>query len=309
MKYVELKLIEDADESIFFQRQLEFVKARTFDIRFPALKARDLLPVSFEAGPGAESITYEQFDQFGLAKLIANYADDLPRADIGAKEFTSPVKGLAASYGWNLQEVRAAIMARKPLQERKSRAARRSVMARENTLAWFGDTDSGLGGFLTNPNITTVVIPADGTGSSKTFASKTPDQVIRDLNSMATAIHDVSVGVESPNMLLLPLSQWNLVWNTRVTDIADSIAKWFLGNNPHINQLDWLNELKGTGGSGTDQMVAYDRSPDKLTLEIPSEFEQLAVQERNLEFVVPVHERFGGVLIYYPLSVAIAEGL
>ena len=59
----------------------------------------------------------------------------------------------------------------------------------------------------------------------------------------------------------------------------------------------------------TDAMVAYDRSPDKLQLEIPVELEMLPVQQKNLEFVVPGRSRLGGLNIYYPLSLAIATGI
>lgn len=302
----------DADESIFFEKELEFLKARTFDILFPELKAREMIPVSFEADPGAESITYHQFDQIGLAKLIANYADDLPRADVAAKEFITPVKSLGASYGWNLQEIRAAARAGKSLNERRLTAARRAHMSRENALAWFGDTICGLPGFLDNPNINTVILPADGVGAATTFVSKqgTPDLIIRDMHSMGTTIHSVSKGVESPDTMLLPISQFNLVFTTRVGDGDLTIARFFLNSSPHIQNLDWLpTELSGTGGGGTDVMIAYRRSPDKLSLEIPQDFEQLPVQERNLEFVIPTHQRYGGVLMYYPLSVAKADGV
>ena len=110
-KYLDSDLRHDGDETAFFNRQLEFIKAKTFDILFPELKARSVLPVDFSAGPGAESITYRQFDQAGIAKIIANYAQDLPRADISGKEFTAKVRSLGASYGWTLQEIRAAKMA------------------------------------------------------------------------------------------------------------------------------------------------------------------------------------------------------
>ena len=127
----------DADESIFFERELEALKSRTYDLKYPELKARSLIPVSFEAGPGAESISYEQYSQVGMAKLIANYADDLPRADVEAKKFNSPVKSLGASYGWNVQEVRAAAMAGKPLTSRKAAAAKRAHLAQENSIVEF----------------------------------------------------------------------------------------------------------------------------------------------------------------------------
>jgi len=309
MKHAATGTRRDADEAIFFARELEHVKSQTFDIKFPMLKHRSLLPVDFSAGPAAETITYRQFTQLGVAQLIAHYADDLKRADVNAKEFVAKVKSLAMSYGWNLQEVRAAAMTGKPLNARRASAARRGHMIKENDVAWFGDADAELQGFLTNPNIITVVLPADGVGAQTTLASKTPDQKVRDLNSMATAVHDTSKGVESPDTLLLPIEQFNLIFTDRLPASDISVGRWFLDNSPHIKQIDWLNELDGTGAGGTDIMVVYRRSADALTLEIPQEFEQLPVQERNLEFIVPTHSRLGGVLIYYPLSIARADGV
>jgi hypothetical protein len=300
----------DADESIFFARELEHIKSKSYDIQFAELKARSLIPVSSEAGPGAESITYEQYDQVGVAKIIASYADDLPRADIKAKEFTSIVKSLGSSYGYNLQEIRAAKMAGKSLSERKLKAARRAMAQKENSAAWFGDADANCQGLFDNANINSVTIPNDGTGPSTKFEDKTADKILRDLNSMATAIHDVTLGVESPDTLLMPLKQYNQIFTTQLSTGSDmTIGKFFLENSPHIKEIVWLNELKDEGGAGVDSMVAYKKSPDKLSLEIPLDFEQLPVQERNLEFVVNCHQRFGGVIIYYPLSVAKGQGI
>lgn len=53
----------DANEALFFARQLEHIKARTFDVKYPGLNGLRVLPVSTEAGAGAETITYEQYDQ------------------------------------------------------------------------------------------------------------------------------------------------------------------------------------------------------------------------------------------------------
>jgi hypothetical protein len=49
----------DADESIFFARELESVKSKTYDRLYPEYKALSLIPVSEEVDPGAETIKYE----------------------------------------------------------------------------------------------------------------------------------------------------------------------------------------------------------------------------------------------------------
>lgn len=309
MKQVYIHL--DADESIFFARQLEFVKAKSYDVKYAELKARSLIPVSSEAGPGADTIKYEQFDQVGMAKVIASYADDLPRADIKGKEFISPVRSLAASYGYNVQEIRSAKFAGKPLEQRRANAAKRAILQKENSLAFLGDASNGLLGFINHPSISSTTIAADGTGSVTAFSAKSADKILRDLHKIANFIVSNTKSVEQPDTLLLPVDQFNLIFSTPWSTTGDgkTIGQLFLEQSAYIKNIDWVNELKGAGAGATDRMIAYKRDADHLTLEIPQDFEQFQVEQRNLEYVVPCHSRFGGVIIYYPLSVAYVDGI
>lgn len=308
--------VMDANETAFFTRQLEKIKAKTYDILYPELKATQLLPVDTSAGPGAATIVYYQYDQVGQAKIIASYADDLPRADILGKEFTARVRSVGASYGYNIQEIRSAAMAGQPLQQRKANAARRAIEQKVDSIAWFGDATHNLVGFLNNPNVTRVVLPNDGVDPngdpSTKLIYKTPDQVLRDLNTIANTSFLTTKGIEIADSMLLPLEIWTFLTNTPRTSGTDtSIMKWFRDNNPFIKNFTWLNELEGAGvlDPGSNVIVAYRKDPDKLTLEIPQPFEQFPEQEHNLEFVVPCHERTAGVIVYYPLSVVIGEGV
>lgn len=305
----------DANESLFLQRQLDYIKQQTYDIKYAELKARKLIPVSSEADPGAENIFYRQYDQAGLAKIISNYGDDLPDADVIGKEFSVTVKTIGASYKYSIQEMRAAIYGNVPLEQRKANAARRAIAQKENTIAFKGDTLSNLVGLFTAPNVTSVTIPATGTGSTTQWVNKTPDQILYDMNLVANTVVSVSLGVENPDTMLLPLAQYNYVASTARSDYSDkTILNYFLENNPYIKQVEWVNELLGAGVSGSgsapySRMYAYRRSPEVLTLEIPSDFEQLEMEKHNLIYKVPCIERCGGVIVYYPLALAFGDGI
>lgn len=302
----------DANESIFFERQLENIKAGSKDVLYPNLKIAEgmIIPISREASDADETIVYRQFDQAGIARVVANYADDFPSADVSGKEFISPIKSLGSSFNYTVQEIRAARKANRPLQTMKANAARRAIMQKIESIGFKGDADTGLGGFITNPNIQEYTLPADGTGGSTKLKDKTPAQVLRDLNGMATQVSKVTKGVESPNTMLLPLDVWNDLTTRPRSDNSDTtILDYFLNQSPHIQQVEWLNQLTNANDAGDkDVIIMYDRSPDKLTLEIPVEFEQFPPQEQSLSFNVPVHARIGGVIIYYPLSIIKAEG-
>jgi hypothetical protein len=299
----------DANETAFFTRELESIKAKTYDIKYPELKARRLFPVSFEAGPGAESIVYQQFDQIGMAKLIASYADDLPRADVVGREFTARVKSIGASFGYNIQEIRAAVKAGRPLQARKASAAKRAVSYLENKVAFFGDSATGLVGFLSHPNVTKTNAP-NGVSGTATWATKTPDEILKDMNDAANGIVTISKGMEIPDTMILPMAQYNYIKSTARSANSDkTILQYFLENNGYIKTVEWVSELLGAGASGKDCLVCYRKDPDALTLEIPQDFEQFPEEQRGLEYIVACHQRIGGVIVYYPLSVNILSGI
>jgi hypothetical protein len=298
----------DANEGIFFARQLEYVRAQAYDVRRAPLSALRMMPVSNEVDEGAEYITYEQYDQAGIAKIIANYADDLPRADVSGKQFVTPIRSIGDSYGYSMQEIRAARMANKNLEVRKQAAARRAHDELINRLAWAGDPISGLPGFLNNPNIPTYVIPATGTGTSKLWSTKTPDQILADMNGMVNQVYFQSKGIHRANQLWLPLEQHSLIQTMPRSSMSDTtVLDFFLRNNPGVTVMPLL-ELDGANG-GLDAAIALENDRDNYVLELPMLFRQHAPQQRNLEFVVPCESRFAGVTVFYPLAFAKADSI
>lgn len=299
----------DANEGVFFARQLEYIRPKAYDVKRAALSALSLMPVDTSTNPGAEYITYRQYDQVGIAKIIANYADDLPRADVLAKEFTSPVRGIGDSYGYSIQEIRAAQYANVDLSSKKQAAARRAHDELINRLAWFGDTLSGLPGFLSNVNMPGYVIPATGTGSSKLWSTKTPDQIITDMNGIVNAVTISSKGIHKANELWLPLAQYTYIGSVPRSGTSDTtIFEFFKMNNPGVEVKPVL-ELAGALAGPLDTMIALENSIDNYQLNIAMMFMQHAPQLRNLEFVVPCESRFAGVTIEYPLAFAKADSI
>ena len=248
---------EDAGESVFFAQELQKVKAKTYDVKTPANNAMSIFPVTSEADPGADTVAFDSYDSVGMAKIITNYADDLPRADVKAQRTIVKVFDIATSYGYSIKDIRRAKMTGKPLTTRKAESARRANDALVNKIAFQGDAEHGILGIFKHPNITKYVLPADGEGSATTWDKKTPVQILRDMNNAVSMIVDITKGVEIPDTILLPIDKYNII----------------------------------------------------ATLEIPLPFEQLAPQRKNLEMVIPCDSSTAGVMVYYPLSICMAEGI
>ena len=300
----------DAAESAFFKRQLEYVKRTTYDQKNKIQRAFVLIPLSFEAGPGASEITYRSFRGVGRAKIISDYATDFPRVDELGVENTVKVKDVGASFGYSIREIRASQLAGKNLNTARAMRADQAVMEEIDDIAWSGNTEHNIQGLIDYPGITEYTVPA-GASTLKTWASKTPDEIVADINGIITeGVMDTTNGIEIPDTLILPIKQYNLLVTTRMTGNSDkTILAFVLENNPYLKNVEWVTELKGVGAGATDRMMVYPKDPNNLTLEIPSQPEQLDVEQKGAEFSVPVMGSTAGVIVYYPLSVAYADGI
>jgi len=298
--------------SVFFARELESIESRLYDFKKRELKYRELIPVSNRDSAGAETITYRMFDKVGMAQIIANWSDDLPRADVFGKEFTQPVKSLGIAVGWNVQEIEAASMAGVPLETMKADAQRRGLREKENRIAWTGDPDSGLQGFLTNPNIPVIPAPTGSTGIP--WSVKSPDEILNDIRLATSQIRDTSKGIFEANTLLLPQAQYDIIAGTPRSTTSDTTILQYILNNREAYGIDTIAVLNGeldlafTGGT-EDGGVFYERTPEVLEQRIPKELTLMPVETRGLEFIVNGHSRNGGVVVRYPIACAFLTGI
>jgi hypothetical protein len=302
----EIKL--DSAETIYFERELNSVKTKTYDRKYPELMFGNgkIIPISTSEPEYVKTISYQQWDTVGIAQWIANYADDLPRADVVAEEFVAKVKEFGAAYGYSIMDIKTAKALGKSLEQRKANATKRSAMQKQNAVGFSGDTLRGIEGFNTNPNMTEVDIPSDGT-AGKLWSGKTSEQKLRDMNLVANAPFSVTNGVEQPNTFLMDIDLYTDAVTSKMGGIESTVMEFFKKTNPFIKEVIPAFEMKTAGASNAPRLMAYKKDIDSLSLEIPMMYTQLPVQEKNLEFVVNTMQRTGGVIWYYPLTAAFGD--
>lgn len=300
----------DEGEQVFFDQQLALVKSRTYDVEHKALKALTLLPVSTEQDPGATHIIYRSYDKVGMAKIIADYANDFPRADIGGIEHSSPVKDLGVSYGYSIKEIRRAQKAGVALDAKRAEAARRAIDEKQDTIAWKGDAKSGLPGFWNHEGITEYTAAMNAGGTSRAWADKTADEILADFAGLITTAPESTNGIEQPDTVILPLSLYNKLMTTPYGTNRDKTIMGFIRDNfPQITRIDWVADLATAGAGGTSRVVAYARDPLKVEVQIPQRFEQMPPQLDGMVYDICCLQSTGGTLVYYPMSVVFCDGL
>jgi hypothetical protein len=277
-------------------RQLDYVKARTYQRRLPALSGDLLVPTESDVPEGAETIVTKIFDEIGMAKVIANYADDLPRADVRGREVATPIRSVGDSYGYSQQDLRASALSGVGLPAMRAEAARKAVEQKSNRIKFVGDTAYGLQGILTHPNVP-VVVPVTGN-----WATATGDQIVSDVIALVEAIVTQSNGIHRATVVGMDNARAAALRTKRLDADRTVTAGQFL--QQMYPDIQWVvaQELGAT-------LFAAERDATNYRYEQVMAFRQYPPQARNLEFVVPCEARTGGVVVNYPLSMAKMTGV
>lgn len=295
--------------STFTYEMLSNVARKVYEVKYPEYNALSIFPVSQDARPFDSFYSYEVMDFVGKAKIVSDYADDLPTVDAVAAINNKPIFTLGDSYVYSHLEIEASIANRKPLQEYKGKAARLAIDALVNQLTVYGDDNYNLTGLLTDQSIPRVAA-AVGVGGSTLWSQKTAQEILNDLNNLVQAIIVNSKNVERPNRIVISNISHGILQNTLTSAVGGiSALDFFKSTHPFIEQIIPMWELDNAGPGGTNMAIAFNNDPSKISIELPQVFRQLDPQLRNLTYYTLCYARYAGLVVRYPASVAILEGI
>jgi hypothetical protein len=311
------------DEGVFFMRQLEYIQAQSYDVLYPELKGRGMFALNTEGGEGIQTITYRSYDKRGETAIIAGKATDLPRGDISGKEYSISVRTLGNAFGYSRQEIASAKVTGMPLEARKAEATRRSYEEKVNQIIFFGSPENNLHGFYDGPAgapclTATKTDVAAGVSTTKAWATKTPDEIISDLNTGLTKMFVDTKQLFRPDKLVMSVASKKILETTPRSLQSDmSIMNWFLANNSFIHSRDQIvdvNEVAGiypstaagvfdSTGQSSEGFTVVASGEDNMRVREPFPYIHLPVQLKGLEFEINCYGRFAGVEMVRPAAV------
>lgn len=308
----------DADETVFFARELEYVKKRAYNKLYPSFLNTFFVPVDSEADTGADSITFESYDSRGEAAIIDDEARDYQRAEILKEQTTTKVKTIGQYVQWNLQELRRSAMAirsglssgGKSISQRKIDAALRGIAQKQERIVAVGDSDAGLNGFFNNSVINAVTFGnAAGTSNSQ-WSAKSNDEIHKDIIDLFNKVRGDSQGVHVPNTIIVDIRNHTIlstkrIDNTNVT-LLSFIKKSFSEAGLKLDIYGYPRVSEGLSVAQT-RAIAYERNADNLQQEIPQPTEVFPPQQVGTAFRSFVRKRHGGVQIRYEGAFSKAE--
>ena len=298
----------------FVTSQTSHIEAGVYRIKYPDIQYQSLIPVDTSANPWSKSVTYFSMDGRGQAGWISGKANDIPLVGTSMEKFETSVYMAGIGYDYGLEEVGQAQMMGVNLGNEKAMVARRAYEEMVDAVALTGDAEKGFEGLFSYTGVTADTAP-NGAGGNPEWSTKTPDEIIADVNAMLIAINSATNTVAMADTVLLPVANLQLIASTRLTDTAMTILDFIKKANVYTATTGQELTIRGArglataGAAGVARAVAYRRSPEVLKLHIPMAHRFLPVQVIGLQYVIPGIFRLGGLDIRLPKEVRYMDGV
>ena len=176
----------------------------------------------------------------------------------------------------------------------------------------------GSTGLLNNADVT-VTNAANGAGGTATWVTKTPDEILKDVNdailaAWAASEYDLDA---IPNHILLPYEQYNYIATTKVSQLAEKTILTFLlennvakvnGGDLFIGATAWAD---GAGVGGADRMVVYCNKERYVAVDelVPLTRAMTTANAERFSYDTAYAGNVSEVETFYPMTMIYVDGI
>jgi hypothetical protein len=295
----------------FLTPQLYRIETEVYMTRYPSFDINRFMTVDSSGDMWDVGTLVYSMDQVGEAQYLAGAAFDMPYASAKMSQAVKPFHLAGIGYEWNTQELQRAAKLGRSLSSDKAAAAKLGADRFIYGIAMTGKTPGGVAekggtGFVNNASAPSAQVANDGTGPSRLWSAKTPDQILRDINEALTAVETGTGETHVANTLILPTSRYNYISSVRVTETGETILSFLQRNNTAGEALviGKSRALETAGTSTSTRMVAYDRNSQVLKFHLPGPHQFLPpFQKSSMTYEVGGIMNVGGVEVRLPKAV------
>lgn len=292
----------DADKAdaagLWTVEQMKQILKRQYEAMYPQTSALALFPVTTELAPTTTSFEYRSFDGVTSAKIIADYTDDLPTVEAMSNIETGRAHRLGNAWLISKDEIAVGSALGSSLSDRKASLAREGHETLVNRLVFKGSKPHRIVSVFNHPNISRITSAGWGTDA----------EVANDeLEDLIEKIETVTNGSNRVTDIVIPPSKRRLLAK-RMPETTDSYLDYFKKQNAGIT-ITSIAELEDIDGNGTKAVLAYEKNPLNMSIEIPEPFNMLPMQPKDLHFKVPCTSKCTGLIVYRPLTIAMLVGV
>lgn len=198
--------------------------------------------------------------------------------------------------------------ARIDLFAEKQRSAAIVLEQTFNRFAFFGVEGVELYGLLNDPNLNADITPTTGTGGD-TWAQKTANEIMTDINKMASQLYTQSNGwVNDATPLKLIIPPASLAELNKLNDFGVSVKKMLSDTYPNITIIT-APEMAGT--SGNVAMLKADEIEGQPVVEFgySEKYKAHGIVRESSSMHQKISAGTYGAIIYYPFAIVTMLGV
>lgn len=278
--------------------QMKQVLTRQYQASYPQTSALALFPVTTELSRTTNTFEYRSFDGVTSAKIIADYTDDLPTVEAMSTLETGRVHRLGNAWLISGDEIEVGAALGSSLSDRKASLAREGHETLVNRLVFKGSAPHKIISVFNHPNVTRITSAGWGTD---------PEVANDELEDLIEQIETITNGQNRVTDIVVPPSKRRLLAK-RMPETTESYLSYFQKQNSGIT-FSSIAELEDIDGAGTKAVLAYEKNPLNMSIEIPEPFHMLPMQPKDLHFKVPCTSKATGLIVYRPLTIAMLVGV
>lgn len=227
---------------------------------------------------------------------------------------TSPLPLWAMQLGWTIPELESAQKLGRPIDQQKFSAMQLKYQMDIDEQVYIGDTALNLFGLVNSPLVTATNV-VNGASASPLWSSKTPQEILNDVNTLLNNVWTASAWAVCPSKLLVDPVNYSRLVSTLISSAGNISVLEFLKVNSLCNSINGrpldiqpLKWLTGRGVGSTDRMVAYSQAEDRVRFPLVP-LQRTPLEYRDLRQLTTYFGRLGAVEFVYPETVGYADGL
>lgn len=311
--------MQDQVGRAFLTPQLHRIETEVYMTKYPSFDLTGIIALNEDGDMWDVGTVFYSMDTVGKAEFVSGKGFDMPYAGVALNQFTHGFHLAGIGYEWTIQEMERAAKLGRSLSSDKAIAADRAAQAFKWSIAMTGRgpgeaaSEKGWTGLVNNASVPVANFAADGTGSTRTWSTKTPDQISRDFWECVNAVETGTGETHVATNVLLPTTRLRYLESTRMTDTGTSILAYILGSRANTERnitVRGTRALETAGSGGTARMIAYDNAREVAQFHLPADHTFLPPhQKSSMTYEVAGLLNIGGTEIRLPKALAYRDGL
>lgn len=239
--------------------------------------------------------------------------------DIG--KTANPLTLWGMEIKFTIPELESAMKLGRPVDSQKHDGLQLKHQMDTDEQVYIGDTTLGYFGLVNSPLVTAGLVQVGAQGKTQ-WVSKTPDEILFDVNTLLEATWAASGYAIMPSRLLLPPAQFGYIVSQKVSNAGNVSIMEFLRQNSLSNaangrplEIQPLKWLVGQGAGGTpgvagtvDRMVAYTKDRNRVRFPMTT-LQRTPIEYRSIYQITTYFGRLGVIEFVYPETLQYADGI